>query len=68
MTSPTIKTRRARAEAAIDAYCRSANEAPYDEALIDLLTDLMHWTDGNGIDFQNALDHAEFHHGAEVQP
>jgi hypothetical protein len=68
MIPVTILTRRARAEAAIGAYCRSAIEVPYDEALIDLLTDLMHWTDGNGLDFQNAIDHADFHHAAEVKP
>lgn len=68
MTSPTIKTRRTRAQSAIDTYCQCAGETAYDEALIDLLTDLMHWTDGHGLDFQYALDHAEYHHEAEVQP
>ena len=68
MTSPTIKTRSARAQSAIDTYCQCVGETAYDEALIDLLTDLKHWTDGNGLDFQNALGHAEFHHDAEVQP
>ncbi len=67
MIPVTVDTRRARAQATIDAYCRCANEVPYNEVLIDLLTDLMHWTDGNGLDFKHAVDHAEFHHDAEVQ-
>lgn len=68
MTSPTIRTRRARAETAVDAYCQSVGEIMYDEALIDLLTDLMHWSHGNGLDFQQAQDRAQFHFDAEVQP
>ena len=67
MTSLTIRARRARAEAAIDTHCQRIGVGAYDEALIDLLTDLMHWSDGIGLDFQNALDHAHFHFDAEVQ-
>lgn len=67
MTSPFIRTRRSRAEAAIDTYSRAVRTEAHDEALIDLLTDLMHWADGIGIDFGNAIEHAEFHHNMEVQ-
>lgn len=61
MTSPFLLTRRARAKTAIDAHRDATGSAAYDEALIDLLTDIMHWSDGNGLDFQEALDHARFH-------
>lgn len=70
MTSPIkLRIRRCRAQSAIDAYGQTAGYTPaHDEALIDLLTDLLHWTDGHGLDFRHCLDHAEFHHDAEVQP
>lgn len=66
MTIVTI--RRAVAEIVIDTYCESAKHRTPEEALIDLLADLMHWTDGNGLDFENALRQAHLHHDAEVQP
>jgi hypothetical protein len=68
MTRAAIRLRRATAQVVIDAYCQATKHRAPDEALIDLLADLMHWTDGNGLDFQNALDHARVHHDAEVQP
>ncbi len=66
MTSPIIRNRRARAETAIHTYNRSVGVEAHDEALIDLLTDLMHWADGIGLDFQKSIDHARFHYDAEV--
>lgn len=68
MTRPAIRLRRAKAQVVIDAYCQSPRKLDRHEALIDILTDLMHWTDGTKLDFQTALDHAESHHAAEVQP
>jgi hypothetical protein len=67
MTPPSIQARRNRAEAALDVYCKLVGTTAYDEALIDLLTDLLHWSDGAGVDFQYAIDHAGFHFNAEVQ-
>lgn len=67
MTRAAIRLRRATAQVVIDAYCQLIQQRAPDEALIDILTDLMHWTDGNGLDFQRALDHAHFHHETEVQ-
>lgn len=64
----TATFRCAGAQIIIDMYCESVGHRSPDEALIDLLADLMHWSDANGVDFQNALDHAQHHHDAEVQP
>lgn len=64
----TATIRCAAAQIIIDMYRESVAHRSPDEALIDLLADLVHWTDGNGLDFQTALDHAQFHHDAEVQP
>ena len=66
--SPALRVRLAKAQTVIDAYCQTTKHRSPEEALIVLLADLMHWTDGNGLDFQKALDHAQFHHHAEVQP
>lgn len=65
-TPTTNGTRRARAATAIDAYCQSVGDIAHDEALNDLLTDLMHWSRGNGLDFQQAHNHAQLHFDAEV--
>ncbi len=67
MTRAAIRLRRAKAQAVIDAYCETPMKRAQHEALIDVLTDLMHWTDGRKLDFQNALNHAGSHHEAEVQ-
>lgn len=39
-----------------------------EDAVGDLLTDLMHWTDRNNYDFDAALDRARFHYEAETTP
>lgn len=68
MRSLQTRIRRCRAQAAIDAYCETAGASlGPDEALIDLLTDLRHWSNGIGLDFSHALDHSSFHFDAEVQ-
>lgn len=68
MTDQMLATRRARGEAAIESYCRTNGCSTYalDEALIDLLTDLRHWSHHVGMDFGRALDHSSFHFETEV--
>ena len=39
-----------------------------EEAVGDLLTDLMHWSDRNNYDFNAALDRARFHYESETTP
>ncbi|NBU58326.1 MAG: hypothetical protein EBS23_00820 [Betaproteobacteria bacterium] len=68
MIRADIRLRRAKAQVVIDAYCDTPLKRAQHEALIDVLADLMHWTDGKKLDFQNALRHAQSHHDAEVQP
>jgi hypothetical protein len=38
----------------------------FEDALADLLCDLMHWSDRNNFDFDAALDRARFHYEAET--
>jgi hypothetical protein len=53
------------AQAALRAF-RKATGADAEEALGDLLTDLMHWSDRNNFDFDAALDRARMHYEAET--
>ena len=53
-------------EAAITAF-RQATNTDEDDALGDLLADLMHWADRSGYDFAAALDRALFHYEAETE-
>ena len=39
-----------------------------ENALTDLLCDLMHWADRNGEDFENELCRARMHYEAETAP
>ena len=39
-----------------------------EDALGDLLCDLMHWCDRNGYDFDAAFSRARMHHEAETTP
>lgn len=64
MTRAAIRLSRAKAQIVIDAYCQTPKKLAQHEALIDVLTDLMHWCHGKRLDFQTALNHAE----AEVRP
>ena len=68
MIPAVIPHRRARAQTVIDTYNCFEKYPDRHEAVIDILADLMHWTDGKALDFQKALDIAHFHHDAEVQP
>jgi len=53
------------AQAALRAF-RKATGADAEEALGDLLCDLMHWSDRNNFDFEAALDRARMHYEAET--
>lgn len=55
------------AEQAIEAF-ESATRADREDALCDLLADLMHWADRNGQDFDSQLDRARMHYAAETEP
>jgi hypothetical protein len=43
-----------------------ATGADYEDALGDLLCDLMHWSDRNNFDFELALERARGHYEAEI--
>ena len=45
---------------------RKATGADEEDALGDLLADLMHWSDRNNFDFDAALDRARMHYEAET--
>jgi hypothetical protein len=57
---------RARwASAALSAFMKETG-ADQEDALGDLLADLMHWADRNNYDFNAALDHARWHYETET--
>jgi hypothetical protein len=60
----------ARADWAATALRCFARETGTDDedALTDLLCDLMHWSDRHGGDFENALRLARLHYEAETAP
>jgi hypothetical protein len=49
-------------------HFRSWTGAEYDDALGDLLCDLMHWCDRNDFDFEAVMDRARMHYEAETTP
>lgn len=56
-----------RAATALRPYLEE--NGTYDEtALTDLLSDLMHWADRNGVTFTECLERAQMHHEAEATP
>ena len=58
-----------RANAALDAWIAAAGEggpASDPSTLADLLADLMHWCDREGIDFEDAWETAGINYAAEV--
>jgi len=55
------------AEAALIEF-RRITGTDDEDALGDLLCDLMHWSDRNGGDFENALRLARLHYDAETAP
>ena len=65
-TEPTNSDRAAWAEKALLTFCCQTG-TDYEDALGDLLCDLMHWADENEIDFNSALDGAREHHAFEVR-
>lgn len=61
-----LNVRRARrAAAALAAYRRRTGADPED-AVSDLLTDLMHWCEQSGQAFPEELDRARSHYAAET--
>lgn len=64
MTNPTNAERAAWAEAALLDLC-AATGCDLDDALPDLLTDLMHWAQRTSLDFEAALARARRHFAAE---
>jgi len=57
--------RTAWAGLAIAAF-RDATGTDPEDALPDLLADLMHWCDRNGTDFDAALERGRYHYEAET--
>jgi hypothetical protein len=53
------------AQAALDAFILTTG-ADLEDALGDLLADLMHWCDRNRFDFDAALDRGRHHYQAET--
>jgi NTP pyrophosphatase (non-canonical NTP hydrolase) len=53
------------AGAALSAFMKETG-ADQEDALGDLLADLMHWADRNNYDFELALDRARWHYEAET--
>jgi hypothetical protein len=62
-------TNEDRAEWAADAlrHIESATGTDYADSLSDLLCDLLHWSDRESVNFQEALDTAYIHYEAECQ-
>jgi hypothetical protein len=54
------------ADKAISAF-REATGTDREDTLTDLLADLMHWSDRAGFGFDEALDRAREHYGAETR-
>lgn len=63
------KERAARIDAAMKGYARvsygSDNQEPKETQLSDMLTDLQHWAERQGLDFDGRLDHARDNYRAE---
>jgi len=67
MSTPTNLRRARSAETTIVELCVSTGSTMND-AVTDLLTDLMHWAKLTGRDFEHSLDTARMHFSEEVQP
>jgi hypothetical protein len=61
---PNNQPRSDSAQSALDAFCKHYNVDDKDQ-LADLLTNLMHWSDANKVDFAEALRRAKASHRAE---
>lgn len=70
MAEPTNEERAARADAALELYCRLTGSSEDDTRLVDLLTDLRHWAARNWHDFDNAnfLSEIHFNHEHTTSP
>lgn len=55
------------ADAAVSAF-QAETRVDLEDALCDLLADLMHWSDRNGFDFDNELRRARDHYDEETTP
>lgn len=62
--APSNLQRAVWAEAALDIFTDAA-DADSDEALTDLLTNLMHWASYSGSSFATALKRARYHFDLE---
>lgn len=72
MTDPTNETRAAWAQAALDAFIavtrtEAADDAEYDEAIGDLMCDLLHLAAKRGQDPVLLLTRAQNNYDAEVE-
>ncbi len=65
LIEPTNSDRAAWAEKALLAFCCQTG-TDYEDALGDLLCDLVHWADKNKFDFDAALNRARDNHAIEV--
>lgn len=59
--------RAALAQVALDAYMGATDSADTVEAFTDLLVDLRHWGDRNGIDFDAVADRVRYHYIDETE-
>jgi hypothetical protein len=66
ISEPTNSDRAAWAAEALATFRRRTG-TDCEDALPDLLCDLMHWADEHELNFGEALDKARDHHHAEVQ-
>jgi len=55
------------AAAALSAF-QAQTGSDLGDAVSDLLCDLMHWCDRNGISFRKELERARWHYDAETSP
>ena len=65
-SEPTNAERTTRAQAALRAYWAAREDEPDDDVLRDLLTDLRHYADANGIDFWKEDASASVNHYIET--
>jgi len=58
--------RAAWAGDAIDAFARTTGVDDPDDAVSDLIADLRHWCDRNGVEFEEAVRRAAHHYETET--
>jgi hypothetical protein len=57
---------RAEWAAAALRHFQCTTGTDYDDAIVDLLSDLMHWCDRNELDFEASMSIARMHYEAET--